>query len=132
MNPRRLTARPVARTRSYIRPPSCLILLGRQVASPRQQGPGCSRLHVREERGLARAVHCFAAVTDGPLRMTTMGNALHSPVRYPARGGERGAKPSDRLRTFRLNDVQPAYSHQSSFFNGALPFAHVLPLATVP
>ena len=84
------------RTRSYIRPPSCLILLGRQVADTRQQGPG-SRLHVREERGLARAVHCFAAVTDGPLRMTTKADALHSPVRYPAQDGERGGKPSDRL-----------------------------------
>jgi hypothetical protein len=97
MNPRRLTARPVARTRSYIRPPSCLILLGRQVAS-RPAGPWLtSRLHVREERGLARAVHCFAAVTDGPLRMTTKADALHSPVRDPAQDGERGGKPSDRL-----------------------------------
>ena len=89
-------------------------------------------MHVREERGLARAVHCFAAVTDGPLRMTTMADALHSTVRYPARDGERGGQPSDRLKTFRTDDVQPAYSQQGSFFDGALPFAHILPLPTVP
>jgi hypothetical protein len=59
-------------------------------------------------------------------------DALHSPVRYPARDGERGGKPSDRLKTFRVNDVQPAYSQQGSFFDGTLPLAHVLPLPTVP
>lgn len=64
--------------------------------------------------------------------MTTVGDALHSPVRYPAHDGERGGQPSDRLKAFRIDDVQPAYSQQGSFFDGALSFAHVLPLPTVP